>query len=92
MKKEIASIRTRLPEVRLFGFGSFFRDAPYEDIDVLAVFPDDGKGAMRSYQMLRHFVREISTRNNVTIDLTVLTNAEFEGQPLRDKESLIPIQ
>jgi predicted nucleotidyltransferase len=90
MIKEIKRIITEMPsDWQFFGFGSFFSDNPaFNDVDLLAVSPDDGCDSMESYSKLRSKLRILEIQFRCRVDLTILTAKEYSGRPLRDMHSL----
>jgi hypothetical protein len=90
MGMEIRSIIIELPDVdAAFGFGSFFRNQPFHDVDVLVVLKPGCCSNLRVYYELQGCFRELGLRFEVCIDFTVLTSREFSERPLIDMDSLI---
>lgn len=74
---EIRLTLSRLSSVsEAWGFGSYFRGEPYQDIDVVVVV--NSEPSPRVYERLRCALRPIEQSTGVEIDLTILTAAEFE--------------
>jgi|SRR5579871_2971512 len=92
IKKEIRSTTTKWPDVRAaFGFGSFFRDEPFNDIDVLLVLQQGCQSRLTTFYELKAAFDNFDKKYGVHFDITVLTEREFSERPLRDMDSLIPI-
>jgi predicted nucleotidyltransferase len=91
IKMEIRSIITKWPDVYAFGFGSFFRGEPFDDIDVLLVLQQGCQSRLNTYYELKTAFDNWGKDHGVHFDLIVLTEREFSERPLRDMDSLIPI-
>ena len=92
IKKEIRSTITGWPDIcAAYGFGSFFRSEPFNDIDVLLVVQPVGPSSLRTYYNLKTAFDGLSERFGIQFDITVLTEREFSERPLRDMDSLVPI-
>ena len=90
IRKEIQNIITRLPDVdSAFGFGSFFRSEPYNDIDLLFVLKSNCASNLLVFYDLQRIVLILEDCYQVRIDFTVLTQREFGEGPLRDMDSLL---
>lgn len=90
IKKEIRAIFTGQGDIHsVFGFGSYFRGEPYEDVDVLFVLKSTCESLLPVYYSLQADMLLLGSRWNILIDLTVLTFDEFLARPLRDMDSLI---
>jgi predicted nucleotidyltransferase len=92
MKREILSITSICPDIQaVYGFGSFFRAEPYNDIDVLIVLRCNRIHILSAFKRIKAGFDKLGETQNVDFDLLVLTEAEFAEKPLRDMGSLIPI-
>lgn len=90
MTKDVKSILSKMPpEWNFFGFGSFFcSQGPFEDVDIVAVAPDDGEESMRYYELLYAELAVAREKYGIRFDLTMLTEVEFAQNPLRDMNNL----
>jgi predicted nucleotidyltransferase len=75
----------------VFGFGSFFRDERFRDVDVLIVLKPTCSALLESCYKLRTKFDVCSFEMGVSFDLLVLTVEEFEERPLREMDSLTEI-
>ena len=90
IKTEIQIISSATRELKsVYGFGSFFRNEPHRDIDILAIIDDDTRSFLNLYNKLHHTLT-LST-NGRPLDLLVLTDAEFNSRPLKCMEELTQI-
>lgn len=91
-----AAIRTRLGTFdrveSVWGFGSFFRNGEYRDVDILIVVTGGADAGMLSAsRAIRTELLELEQLIGVPIDPLIVTAAEFDGQPLRDMHELVII-
>ena len=85
---EIRSTIAGLPNIYgVFGFGSYFRGEPHNDIDILVV----SSPYCRNTLELFYQVKEGLGRVDDSIDLTLLTYREFIEKPLIEHDQLIEI-
>lgn len=92
MTREIHYIATRLREIRfVYGFGSAFRSANYNDVDLLVVFEADNSGAFSDYLVFLKKVSGLSKSFGISIDVTALTVSEAATAPLRESDRLVPL-
>ena len=90
--KEIQYIRQRLPEVKeVYGFGSFFRGVPFNDIDLLFVVSDNPVSLLSTSRTIRLLVSDSARRMLFILHPLILTEREFEEAPLRDTSELVPL-
>lgn len=74
------------PDIRLYGFGSYFRGAAgFSDIDVLAVCPHDAQA-----DLARSAMRDLCA--TWPIDLLILTAAEAEETDFLAKQGCSPLR
>ena len=89
MKREIQYILQELPEVQgAYGFGSFFRDQPFNDIDLLFVLDCHEEAILSASKGIRLRLRSASIRLCITFHPLILTAREFSEDPLRDMHEL----
>jgi predicted nucleotidyltransferase len=65
----------------IYGFGSFFRNEPYRDVDILAVINDGEQDCLKIYQSLHHTLTSVFQEE--VVDLLLLTNTEYQTRPLK---------
>jgi len=92
MKREILSTITKPDELyAIFGFGSFFRNELYRDVDILIVLMASQAYLVPTYDNIRESVQRLSKKSGIIFDITVLTIEEFRERPLREMDSLVTI-
>lgn len=92
MKREIRSIIQKRPDIQgIYGFGSFFRNQPFNDIDLLFVLRSDETSLLVACGEMRSLISNASRKLDVTLHLLVLTETELEEAPLRDMHELMPM-
>ena len=74
-----------------YGFGSFFRSGTYADIDIVVVFGPTCLEPLPVFNVLLTLTDKLSETIGVRIDITPLTDREFNQKPLLESDSLIPI-
>jgi predicted nucleotidyltransferase len=74
---------------RIYGFGSFFRSGEFSDVDLVVIVWPVVATSVGSYYLLKNEFERVGRDLCVPIDLTVLTEEEFETRPLRDMHELI---
>lgn len=88
---EIQSILLKRPEVKdVYGFGSFFRGEPFNDIDILFVLPCEDRSILISVREIRALLHDASRRLRITLHPLILTDREIGEAPLRDMHELVP--
>lgn len=85
------SLRRKPAVLSAWGFGSFFRGERHNDIDVLVVVAVPKERLLDTAREVRAALVEIEHTIGVPIDPLVLTESEFEGQPLREMSDLVRI-
>jgi predicted nucleotidyltransferase len=73
----------------IYGFGSFFRGVPFNDIDLAVVLSRSTSRGLASYYELRVEFDQLARRLGVVFDLNVFTEDEFADRPLRDMHELL---
>ncbi|WP_369406449.1 nucleotidyltransferase domain-containing protein [Candidatus Thiosymbion oneisti] len=91
IKKEIQSTLTGDDIYGVWGFGSFFREERYNDIDILIVVKPGSKNALGEYYESKKRLDEISEKIGVPIDMTFLTYTEYCERPLLEMNNLLTI-
>lgn len=91
-----AAIRARLETFEgvesVWGFGSFFRNGKYCDVDILIVVTGGADtGLLSTSRAIRTALLELEQLIGVPIDPLIVTAAEFESRPLRDMHELVSI-
>ncbi|MBA2651286.1 MAG: hypothetical protein H0U73_03310 [Tatlockia sp.] len=81
------------PEVNeintIYGFGSFFRNHTYNDIDLLIVANKNCFELLKLYRDTEMKIKMIFLEFNSKLDITFLTINEFEDRPLIHMDSLV---
>jgi predicted nucleotidyltransferase len=73
----------------VYGFGSFFRDDQYNDVDILIVASPECRDTLSLFYSVREQLQIVD--ENLNIDLTLLTYSEFLTKPLLESNSLTEI-
>lgn len=93
VRAAIAESLKRHPAVlSAWGFGSFFRGEPHNDVDVLVVVAVPRDRLLDTAREVRAAMIEIEHTIGVPIDPLILTESEFESRPLRDMGELVRIE
>ncbi len=86
IEKEIPVIKQRVPElVEVYGFGSFFREESFNDIDLIFVIDCRAGEILPASRKLRREARTLSAIFAIfaiEIDALVLSKREFSEKPL----------
>jgi len=72
----------------VYGFGSFFRQEKYNDIDLLFVLSDQGEGILTACNKINEFCFCLDERFQETIHPLIFTVSEMLSRPLRNMEQL----
>lgn len=88
MMKEILFTHQADKYFTIYGFGSFFRDELYNDIDLLFVFLGDKKELNTASMKMRNLCSLMATCTQKCIDPLLLSIEEFDEEPLRDMDQL----
>ncbi|WP_281841546.1 hypothetical protein [Sinisalibacter aestuarii] len=89
VKVEIRSILQKRPEIQeVYGFGSFFRNQSFNDIDLLFVLRGDNVSLLVASKEIRSLIFDTSRKLGITLDPLILTERELEESPLRDMHEL----
>jgi predicted nucleotidyltransferase len=75
----------------VFGFGSFFRGEPFNDIDLALVFTENCDNALAVFERVLSRLRVAEDRLGVHLHATPFTAKEFKERPLRDYDRLVPL-
>lgn len=73
----------------IYGFGSFFRGEPFNDIDLAVVWSSSTSDRLASYYKLKTELDRLADQLGVVVDLSVFTEDEFGDRPLRDMRELV---
>lgn len=95
----IARIRTgiqstveAIPSVMsVWGFGSFFRNEAFNDVDILMVLLCPKELLVGHSKDVKGKLANLEGEIGVEFDVLILTPEEFESQPLRDMDQLVCI-
>ena len=83
IEKEIPFIKQRVPElVEVYGFGSFFQEESFNDIDLIFVIDCRAGEILPASRKLRREARTLSAIFAIEIDALVLSKREFSEKPL----------
>jgi predicted nucleotidyltransferase len=88
-KKEIVSIIIKANVQAVYGFGSFFRDSSFSDVDIIIVSKESENNLVNLHRQLCGLLGEISSSIQLRIDFTLLTEDEFSSVQLRERNRLI---
>lgn len=77
--------------IGIFGFGSFFRNEPFKDVDILIVAEKYiSNSAVRSNRLRGLFAAK-GVELGVVFDVKIFTFIEFMGKPLTNMSDLVEI-
>lgn len=89
---EIQSIHSRESRlVSIYGFGSLFRGEVFNDCDLLLVVRNDCEDLGSLHKNLNEIFFDLGLALSIIFDITILTEREHDGKPLREHDSLVPI-
>lgn len=89
IKTEIKFITLEFKAIKaIFGFGSFFRNEKYNDIDILIVTDVSDANPLKTYYSYKTIFDDLSLQIGKTIDVTTLNYQEFLDHPLRESDNL----
>lgn len=91
MMMEILGTLAKDEKFSVFGFGSFFRDEPYNDIDLVFVYSGSKNELLAASGKMRQICRIIEKRTQEVVHSLLLTKTEFDEAPLRDMNELVLI-
>lgn len=75
----------------VFGFGSFFRGEPFNDVDLALVFSLNCDDALAVFELVLSRLRTVEGRLGAPLHVTPFTAKEFREEPLRDHHRLVPL-
>jgi predicted nucleotidyltransferase len=91
IKTEIRSALSNDDIVSIYGFGSFFRNEEYNDVDIIAVTSSPIEKLLDVHRKSCADLGRIQQMFGIKIDFTLLTESEFKNAPLRDRHELIEL-
>jgi predicted nucleotidyltransferase len=92
IEREIQYITQNFPEIRnIYGFGSFFRNQSFHDIDLLFVLSINDGSILRTSNKIRSLLSDLSSKLGVTLHPLILTEREFAEAPLRDMQEIVSL-
>jgi predicted nucleotidyltransferase len=92
IKIELSRSLEGISEVEaVFGFGSFFRDEPFNDVDLALVFSDNCVDPLPAFERVMSRLKAAEENLGVRLHVTPLTAKEFQERPLLDHERLVPL-
>ena len=74
----------------VYGMGSYFRGEPFNDVDIVVVVRRTPALVVLG-TAIRAALLPLSEIVGSRIDITIFTESEFAGEPLRDMATLVPI-
>ena len=72
----------------VWGFGSFFRSKSFKDIDLLVVTDSSDDDLLQTSKAIRIAFRDVECELRVPLDITILTEREYDERPLREMDQL----
>jgi len=92
IQTELAQSLTGIQQIdAVFGFGSYFRGEPFNDIDLALVFKEDCENVLETYELVLSRLKEATDRLGVRLHVTPFTAREFQERPLREHALLVPL-
>ena len=92
IKMEIRAIHIKKRELHsVYGFGSFFRSENANDCDLLLVVRDSSSNLGLLHAELCETFSALGTKLSIDFDLTILTEREHKGSPLREHAKLVEL-
>ena len=92
IQTELAQSLTGIQQIdAVFGFGSYFRGEPFNDIDLALVFKEDCENVLETYELVLSRLKEATDRLGVRLHITPFTAREFQERPLREHALLVPL-
>jgi predicted nucleotidyltransferase len=80
-------MRQRVDEiVGIWGFGSFFRSNNFNDVDILVIVECKNVELLNVTKII---FQTVARELRCSLDVTILTQREFEEQPLREMDQLV---
>jgi predicted nucleotidyltransferase len=73
----------------VFGFGSFFRGEPFNDVDLALVFTENCDNALTAFERVLSRLRASEDRLGVHLHITPFTAKEFRERPLLEHDRLV---
>lgn len=75
----------------VYGFGSFFRNEMFNDIDLLVVTTAECPDCLATYYAIRQRLLALAAHQGFKLHLVFLTAKEFEERPLREMDQLVAL-
>jgi predicted nucleotidyltransferase len=92
IKKGIQSIVEKIPPVlSVWGFGSFYRNEPFNDVDIVMVLHCSRELLLGLVKDVKGNLAKLEDQIGVKFDVLIMTPDEFESRPLRDMDQLAHI-
>ena len=89
---ELARSLTGIPQIEaVFGFGSYFRGQPFNDVDLAVVFKDNCEDTLAVFELVVSRLKHSGNRLQVHLHITPFTAKEFRERPLREHDVLVPL-
>lgn len=77
--------------IGIYGFGSFFRNKEYNDVDIIAVTSAPVEKLLGVHRKCCADLGRFQQIFGIKVDFTLLTTDEFKDVPLRDRHELIEL-
>ena len=74
-----------------YGFGSFFREEPFKDIDVLLVAKKEVTDCLQEYNASEKILNELGSSIGIDVHVLFLTYEEYLAKPLIEMDNLTTI-
>lgn len=91
IKTEIRCALSNDDIVAIYGFGSFFRNEEYNDVDIIAVTSAPVEELLNVHRMCCVDLGRVQEMLGIKVDFTLLTSEEFKDVPLRDRHELVQL-
>ena len=75
----------------VFGFGSYFRGQPFNDVDLAVVFKENCEDTLAVFELVLSRLKESDNQLQVHLHITPFTAKEFRERPLREHATLVPL-
>jgi predicted nucleotidyltransferase len=92
IRTELSQKLTGMSEVEaVFGFGSFFRDEAFGDVDLAVVFREDCDDTLSAFEQVLERLKTVDEVLGLHLDVIPFTAKEFKSRPLREHAQLVPL-
>jgi predicted nucleotidyltransferase len=92
IRAELSQKLTGISEVEaVFGFGSFFRDEVFGDVDLAVVFREDCADTLAVFELVLERLKTVDEVLGIHLDVIPFTAKEFKSCPLREHARLVAL-